>query len=357
MMRYRWWDLVIYHVLVLIALAIFLAGDVLMVLVLLGDDRLFLSIAISVLIAVTAYIPVHHFIQHVIDRNLYHFGFSLDQFRSAHKTPSNAGLLTGQTLSGYKLLDLLGVGGVTEVYKAVGDDEIVSVKVLKTRDKVKQSCFERKARTGMNVHHPNIAHVQEYVTTGSLHYMVVEYADGIDLGILIKRGETFPHIQILRWMDDICRALDFAYAEGVIHGDIKPSNIIIRHDNSAVLTDFGLSKSIHNDGHAIGTIAYMAPEQIRNKTVIDHRVDIYALSVVVYELLTLQRPFYGTPAQVLFAHLSGPAPDPRTINANISDDVACTVMRGMSKNPADRFNSAGEFALALQGCLSRPGSN
>ncbi|MCI0709891.1 MAG: serine/threonine protein kinase [Chloroflexi bacterium] len=346
--------MVIYRVLVLIGLAVFVAADVLLTLVLLGDDRLLLSIAISTLVAVITYTPVRRLIQHFIDRHLYHFRFDLNELHTAHKTLSHAGLLSEQTLGGYKLLELVGVGGVTEVYKAVGDNEVVAVKILRKGDEVKHHRFELEARTGMSLHHPNIAHVQEYTITGNLPYMVVEFIDGVDLSTVIKRGALFSHIQILRWIDDICRALDFAHAEGAIHSNIKPPNIIIRHDNSAVLTDFGMSKFAYHESDVTGAIYYMAPEQIRNKMVIDHRVDIYALSVVVYELLTLQRPFQGTMEQVLFAHLNDPPPDPHTINANISDDAACAVMRGMSKKPADRFSTAGDFALALQGYLPQP---
>jgi serine/threonine-protein kinase len=154
-------------------------------------------------------------------------------------------------------------------------------------------------------------------------------------------------------MHDIGAALDAAHQQGFVHRDLKPGNIMIRPNGQAVLMDFGVTKmtdassSLTGTG-ALGTIDYMAPEQIMSAKEVDHRADIYALGVMLYEMMTGERPFKGGPAQVMFAHIQQPPPDPRDINAEIPRHIARAIMQAMSKNPEERFQSAGEFAAALQ---------
>ncbi|MDX2078973.1 MAG: protein kinase, partial [bacterium] len=133
----------------------------------------------------------------------------------------------------------------------------------------------------------------------------------------------------------------------------------LRDDNETydvILMDFGIAKFLDDTGSltgsaAVGTIDYMAPEQIMNSTTVDYRADIYALGVVLYEVLTGTLPFKGTLAQVLFAHLNQPAPDIRQIMPNISEDISLAIQRALQKDPHDRFQSATEFVKALTGML------
>jgi serine/threonine-protein kinase len=154
-------------------------------------------------------------------------------------------------------------------------------------------------------------------------------------------------------MEQICDALDVAHAQGYVHRDIKPANMIQRANGAIVLMDFGVTK-VENASVAltgtgtIGTITYMAPEQIIAAKDVDYRADIYALGVVLYELLTGHVPFDGSPAQVLFAHLQQPVPDPCAINDSIPCEMGDVILRALEKDPDNRFQSAGEFAAALK---------
>jgi serine/threonine-protein kinase len=183
----------------------------------------------------------------------------------------------------------------------------------------------------------------------------MEYVDGENLESVIKRRGRIPLNEIRPLVDEFAAALDYAHQAGFVHRDIKPSNIMLRRDETGfkpVLMDFGLAKmkdmrtNITGSG-AIGTIDYMAPEQIEMSQAVDYRADIYALGVVLYEMLTGEKPFSGNPAQVLFAHLQQPPPDPRKIVDDLPESVVYTVGRALSKDPLNRFKSAGDFARAL----------
>jgi serine/threonine protein kinase len=151
-------------------------------------------------------------------------------------------------------------------------------------------------------------------------------------------------------MQDVCAALDVAHNQGFIHRDLKPANIMVKPNGEAVLMDFGVTKmtdastSLTGTG-AIGTIDYMAPEQIMAAKEVDKRADIYALGVMLYEMVTGEKPFKGSAAQILFAHLQQPPPDP---NDDIQRSIAKVIMQAMSKKPEERFQSASEFFAALQ---------
>ncbi|MCX9079943.1 MAG: serine/threonine-protein kinase, partial [Candidatus Methanoperedens sp.] len=168
---------------------------------------------------------------------------------------------------------------------------------------------------------------------------------------------TLPADQACTLIRELAAALDYAHAQGLVHRDIKPSNIMLRlkpdsETHEAVLMDFGIAKiqdarTRYTGSGAIGTVDYMAPEQIMAAKEVDHRADIYALGVVLYEMLTGQRPFQGSAGQVLFAHLQQPPPDIRSINPDLPRSIAHAVTRVLSKDPNDRYDSAGAFAEAL----------
>jgi serine/threonine-protein kinase len=158
-------------------------------------------------------------------------------------------------------------------------------------------------------------------------------------------------------LDDVAAALDYAHEQGFVHRDIKPSNIMVRHPGGdtrmdAVLMDFGIAKvrqaqtGLTGSG-AIGTIDYMAPEQIMAAHDVGPEADIYALGVVVYEALTGQRPFQGNVGQVVFAHLQQPAPDPRDLVPALSFDTSDAILKALDKDPANRFRTARDFVMAL----------
>jgi len=154
-------------------------------------------------------------------------------------------------------------------------------------------------------------------------------------------------------IEDVTAALDYAHASGYVHRDIKPSNIMVRRDVfSAVVTDFGVAKfrdgrtAMTNTG-AVGTIQYMAPEQIIASAEVDARADIYALGITLFETLTGEPPFKGNAGQLVFAHLNQSPSDPRELVPDLPPAVAAGIMRALQKRPDDRFQSVREFAAAL----------
>ena len=180
----------------------------------------------------------------------------------------------------------------------------------------------------------------------------MEYIEGDDISQQLKRGEKYDTETATTIMTQVCEALDMAHAQGYVHRDIKPSNIMLRENGAAVLMDFGVTKvddaSVGLTGTGtVGTITYMAPEQIKASKDVDYHADIYALGVMLYEILTGQPPFTGGAAQVLFAHLQQPAPDPRDVDDTIPDEIADAILKALEKEPENRFQSAGQFAAAL----------
>jgi eukaryotic-like serine/threonine-protein kinase len=207
------------------------------------------------------------------------------------------------------------------------------------------------------IDHPNIVKVYDAGQVDGIYYMAMEFVQGRDLGDVLKENGTLPLAEIQPFLRDFAGALDYAHERGLVHRDIKPSNIMVRlkPDRSSyevVLMDFGVAKlqdaqtELTGTG-AIGTIDYMAPEQIMAAKAVDHRADIYALGIVLYEMLTGECPFKGTPGQVLFAHLQQPAPDPRTVKPDIPVSIAEAVLRALDKNPDARFQTASAMAAAL----------
>jgi serine/threonine-protein kinase len=181
-------------------------------------------------------------------------------------------------------------------------------------------------------------------------YMAMELLDGTLLSAVLKERGRLPLEEALPLVQQLAAALDHVHARGVIHRDVKPGNVILC-GTRAVLTDFGLARA--NDGRSqlttglAGTLDYAAPEQILVSRDIDQRADVYGLGVTVYQLLTGELPFKGGVGNVLFAHLHQPAPDLRAIAPHVPLRVSLAVQVAMSKDPAARYDSAGEFAAAL----------
>ncbi|MDQ7034211.1 MAG: serine/threonine-protein kinase [Anaerolineae bacterium] len=262
--------------------------------------------------------------------------------------------LSGRQIGAYELQDVIGRGGMAEVYQAVGNDSIVAIKVMHSHylyDEENLKRFQREGEFGLGMIHDHIVAVYEVGEIEKVPYLVMEFVDGEDLRSIIRRTNKYTINDVTLWMRDICNALDMAHEQGYIHRDIKPSNIMVRPSGDAVLMDFGIAKfkyaTTHITGASVGTIDYMAPEQIQNSKHIDHRADIYSLGIVVYELLSGLLPFEGSIPQVMYAHMNYPPPDPRDFNALVPEKIALAVMKALAKNPNDRFQSAGEFALAL----------
>ncbi len=294
------------------------------------------------------------------------------------------GTLTGTQLGPYEVLELLGRGGMAEVYKGRHNrlERIVAVKILPARPgggrDTSQSQFaqrfEREARAVASLRHPNIVEVFDFGDIQGTYYMVMEFIQGEDLSRLLHQVGRLELEQARSILTQLASALDHAHSVGLVHRDIKPSNVMLEGMQAeepttvgahppvaarpaayrAVLTDFGIAKILGGDtaatqtGMLMGTLDYMAPEQIRSSGQVDHRADIYSLGAMAYQVLTGQLPMKGdNPGAVMMAHLQTPPNDPRTIRSDLSEKTAKALLCALAKDPDERFISAGEFIKGL----------
>ncbi|MBX3081588.1 MAG: protein kinase [Anaerolineae bacterium] len=368
--RYRLWDIdltinksVVYGLATLILVGLFVIGFGLMqrlFTLVLGEAQTGLSLAIAGTLTGVMFNPTRLRVRKFVDRRLYGFRFDLDQLTQAQLNKpavKNPSALTGQHLGDYEVLDVIGRGGMGEVYKGFHNGQIVALKVLPdemnpTDDAIER--FQREVRTLSTLQHPNIVKFYGAAIDHKPPYMVLEYVEGRTLRDYLREKGQLPVEEVLTLLKPLTNALDYIHAQGIIHRDLKPSNIMLRPKGGGtyqvLIMDFGIAKSegitsnLTGTG-AIGTIDYMAPEQIYMARDVDWRADIYALGVICFEMLTAQRPFVGNPGQVLFGHLQQPPPDPRTIRPDLPPALARAVRRAMAKTTSDRFESAGEMLL------------
>ncbi|MFN8421069.1 MAG: serine/threonine-protein kinase [Anaerolineae bacterium] len=383
--RYRLWevDLIINRGLVVIGLAgllgivffavVFVLQGVLQLVT--GTAQSNVALVGSTLVIGTLFQPVRRRLQRFVDRKL--FGIKVD-FR--HPRPAipilNRKMTTAELpirqYGEYMVTGILGRGGMGEVYRGVQAtlSRDVAIKVLPANKAISDEArtrFEREARTVAALHHPNIIRVFDYGQQFDEAYMVMELVEGQSLDTYIKQYAPLSLEVIRAVMNDLCSALDYAHEQGLVHRDVKPSNVMLqpvtaqahsgrRFDKRAILMDFGVARMITDTSHLtesgvlVGTFDYMAPEQITGGREVDRRADIYALGVLLFQMLTGKLPFVGdNPGIIIFAHLQRPAPDPREINPAIPSHFSVAVQRALAKQPELRFATAGELADALVG--------
>ncbi|XWX03801.1 serine/threonine-protein kinase [Aggregatilineales bacterium SYSU G02658] len=363
-LRARLWDidlvinrsLVYGSVSLLVAVAFLLAAIVIQSLM--GEQYTNLALLLAMGLALSSFNPARRAVQRWVDRRVYGLRFELDQLNQPESALpiQRRGVLSGEQIGAYCLLDLIGSGGMAEVYRAEHNGSFYAVKVLTYFDDVPHELFERFAREAElthSLHHPNIVAVHTYGEDPRCFYMAMELLEGATLYRYLKQHGALPLEAVIMLVERLASALDYVHSCGLVHRDLKPSNIMVNLDQPwrVKLMDFGIAKSatatnITGTG-AIGTIDYMAPEQIKQAQTVDPRADIYALAVITYEMLTGQRPFVGSPAHVMFAHLNQPPPLLRHALPLAPAAVEDVLLRGMAKDPADRFNSAGALAQAL----------
>lgn len=375
-LRYRLWDidLVINRSLVYGALSILLGVIFLGSLLLLqqifqlftGGMQPPLALATSALVIGGLFQPARRQLRRFVDRRFYHLIVDVDQLKDQRRPITNPGALTGSKLGTYEVLEHIGVGGMGEVYRGhqTGLARDVAIKVLPRHlasDAEFRARFEREAKIVASLKHPHIVNMFDFGQSDEIYYMTMEYIDGYELGNAIKECGKLPLDLAFSIIRDLASALDYAHTQGLVHRDVKPSNVMLRNiktsayqeQQQAVLMDFGIAKIVNAQTRLtgtgiVGTLDYLAPEQIMSSREVDHRADIYALGVVLYQMLTGELPFNEKNApQVIFGHLYKPAPDPRTISPDIPDNVAFAILRALAKNPDDRFQNASEFVTAL----------
>jgi serine/threonine protein kinase len=267
--------------------------------------------------------------------------------------------LIGKKLGDYVIQELLGRGGMAHVYRGLDPNlqRFAAVKVIDSRLLTKgheeeyRARFRREARAIAKLTHPNIVGVYQFGEYGPLYYMAMEFIEGDDLHHILKLGSRLTRAQILRVVRDMGAALDYAHAGGVIHRDVKPSNIMVKPDGRAVLTDFGLALDVPEGtgGNTFGSAHYIAPEQVISSGNAVPQSDLYALGVVLYQMLTGKVPFDDSSAMsVALKHLSDPPPPPRQVDPTISIPVEKVILRALEKEPGKRFRSGEAFYLALE---------
>jgi eukaryotic-like serine/threonine-protein kinase len=277
--------------------------------------------------------------------------------------------LIGTRIGNYEIISLLGKGGMAVVYRArqLNIRRDVAIKVIRTDlretdDFAKR--FEREAHTSAGLDHPHILKVFDYGQQNDMVYLVMELKTGGSLAELMKQG-LLTEAQSLKYIDQLSSALDYAHRQGIVHRDLKPQNVLFDTDMNAILTDFGIAKvlgeatTLTQTGSAMGTPAYMSPEQWQGLP-LDNRSDLYALGIIAYEMLTGELPFKGdTPYSMMHKHTNEPPPLVRKSRAEIPQDMEMVLNKALAKDRAYRFGSAGEFAAAFRAALTNqpmPGS-
>jgi serine/threonine protein kinase/ligand-binding sensor domain-containing protein len=272
----------------------------------------------------------------------------------------------GRRIGTYQIVEQIGRGGMATVFKAYQPsmDRYVAIKILPshfTEDESFVGRFTQEARTLARLEHPHILPVHDYGEEDGTTYLVMRYVQAGTLKDLINREGTVSLRETARILAQVGGALDYAHSLDVIHRDIKPSNVLIDERGNTFLTDFGIAKLVAEtaqftaSGAVIGTPAYMAPEQGMGQPV-DYRCDIYALGVVLYELVTGRVPYEAeTPLAVLLQHVNAPLPLPRQIRPDLPEAVERVVLKAMAKKPEERFQSAQQMVDALaEAVAARP---
>jgi serine/threonine protein kinase/tetratricopeptide (TPR) repeat protein len=264
--------------------------------------------------------------------------------------------LIGQEVGGYRIISQVGKGGMATVYKAfqASLDRYVALKVMPPfyaqEDETFLKRFKREAQAVAKLRHPNILIVLDFGEYEGLTYIVMEY---VDAGTLTDRlGVPMPLDETASIVDQVASALDYAHGMGVVHRDVKPSNILLPKPDWPLLTDFGLAKIVGGSrltltGSIAGTPAYMSPEQGQGEDV-DARSDIYSLGIVLYEMTTGFVPFYAeTPMAIVVKHIIEPLPLPSSKNPALPEAVERVILKALAKNPEDRYPRVIDLAHAL----------
>jgi serine/threonine-protein kinase len=263
----------------------------------------------------------------------------------------------------YELEELVGTGGMSSVYRAHDRllDRKVALKVLHAHysdDPEYVERFRREARAVATLSHPNVVTVIDRGEQDGREFIVFEYVDGENLKRLIERREPLSVERALELAIQIARGLAVAHREGLVHRDVKPQNVLLNGDGQAKVTDFGIARALDvqrgvtQTGTVLGTSDYIAPEQAQGLRA-DEQSDVYALGVVLYELLTKQVPFPGENfVAVAMRHINEPPPSVRERRPDVPPRVDAAIRRAMAKQPSDRFASMADFGRELEVCLA-----
>ena len=271
----------------------------------------------------------------------------------------------GTTFGKYKITGVLGKGGMGEVYEAYDNDirRTVALKIIKSQfadDRTYRMRFERESHAAAKLQEPHVIPIHGFGEIDGCLFIDMRLVRGTDLLSLLEKGPLDPN-RAVGIITQVAAALDAAHADGLIHRDIKPQNVIVTPADFAYLVDFGIAEVIGDNtrltvaGSQIGSWAYMAPERFSDQQ-ITPAVDIYALTSLLYESLTGQLPFpVESQEAVIAAHLSSPPPRPSLVNPRVPPAFDDVIARGMAKEPDDRYGSAGALGRAANRALQGAG--
>jgi serine/threonine protein kinase len=271
------------------------------------------------------------------------------------------GVLAGR----YEIRQQLGAGGMGVVYRAFDRElgEPVAIKTLRpdlVGDPGLLERFKQEIRLARKISHPNVVRTHDLGEAGGLYFITMEFVEGTALDEVIRRRGALPLPVTLTIGRQLCRALEVAHAQGIVHRDIKPPNLVVDAQGFLKVMDFGIARLMEGRqapsshgltaaGSIIGTPEYMAPEQLLGQAV-DGRADLYAAGIVLYECATGRRLFTGDSfATVLMKQVQEPPPDPRSIVPGLSEELVAVLLKALAKEPAQRWQSAAELLHALEG--------
>ncbi len=271
--------------------------------------------------------------------------------------PAHMELQEGDVFAGHRILGVAGRGGMGVVYRAqqLDLDRVVALKLIApglAADPAFRERFVRESRAAAAIDHPNVITVYYAGEHEGRLYIAMRFVEGEDLRALVSRGGGLEPAQAAQIVGQVAAALDAAHERGLVHRDVKPANVLLGQDRHAYLTDFGLTKrttaetTVTGSGHWVGTLGYISPEQIRGEP-IDARADVYALGCVLYYAVTGNSPYRRESDEAtLLAHLHEPPPSMLESAPAAPETLQDVVDRALSKDPDDRFPSAGDLARA-----------
>jgi len=271
----------------------------------------------------------------------------------------------GDIIGDYRIVDVLGRGGMGKIFRVRNliSDRVDALKIVAPdlgANAELADRFVREIKVHASLEHPNIAALRTALRVGDQFAMVMELVEGMDLEEKLRQGPIEARAAV-DLVDQVLSALAFAHAHGVTHRDIKPANIIVTPAGVVKLTDFGIAQSAGDPrltatGMALGSLYYMSPEQV-SAGAVDGRADIYSLGVTFYHMVTGRRPFDGDngPAILAAQIMRMPTP-PAEVNPDVPAAISAMIMRALEKEPARRFQTAGEWQAVLRGAASGGGS-